>query len=106
MLPHGEAMPARRLFSRKNADDLFLKLMARSNVAYWNRNVAYLAVRATTRHAVGALAGLCIDSAQSGVSENARFASMIGRASREPLARKSTLTSRMAVRISAIPPAS
>ena len=44
--PDGEVTPAGRLFSRKDADDLFLELMTRSKVAYWKRNVAYLAVRA------------------------------------------------------------
>ncbi|MCW5799949.1 MAG: hypothetical protein LZF60_340100 [Nitrospira sp.] len=46
ILPDGEVTPAGRLFSRRDADDLFLELMTRSNVAYWKRNVAYLAVRA------------------------------------------------------------
>ena len=84
-------VPAGRWLSRKDADDLFLELMARSNVAYWKRNVEYLAVRAKTMHEVGVLAGLSIDSARSGVSENARFSSMIGPATHEPLARNSTL---------------
>ncbi len=42
-------------------------------------------------HEVGDLAGLSLDSARSGVSENARFSSMIGPATHEPLARNSTL---------------
>jgi len=46
LLPHGEVEPAGRKFERKDADDLFLELMTRSNIAYWKRNVAYLAVRA------------------------------------------------------------
>lgn len=45
-LPDGEVMPADKRFDRKEADDLFLELMTRSKVAYWKRNVAYLAVRA------------------------------------------------------------
>ncbi len=45
-LPHGEVTPAGRMFNRKDADDLFLELMTRSKIAYWKRNVAYLAVRA------------------------------------------------------------
>lgn len=45
-LPHGEVMPADKRFDRKEADDLFLELMTRSKIAYWKRNVAYLAVRA------------------------------------------------------------
>lgn len=46
VLPHGEVAPAGRRFERKDADDLFLELMTRSNIAYWKRNVAFLAVRA------------------------------------------------------------
>lgn len=46
VLPHGEVEPAGRRFERKDADDLFLELMTRSNISYWKRNVAYLAVRA------------------------------------------------------------
>ncbi len=46
ILPDGEVIPAGKLFSRKDADDVFLELMTRSKVAYWKRNVAYLAVRA------------------------------------------------------------
>ena len=45
-LPDGEVTPADKRFDRKEADDLFLELMTRSKVAYWKRNVAYLAVRA------------------------------------------------------------
>ena len=45
-MPDGEVMPADKRFDRKEADDLFLELMTRSKVAYWKRNVAYLAVRA------------------------------------------------------------
>ena len=45
-LPDGEVTPADKRFDRKEADDLFLELMMRSKVAYWKRNVAYLAVRA------------------------------------------------------------
>lgn len=45
-LPHGEVTPAGRMFNRKDADELFLELMTRSTIAYWKRNVAYLAVRA------------------------------------------------------------
>ena len=45
-LPDGEVMPADKRFDRKEADDLFLELMTRSKVAYWKRNVAFLAVRA------------------------------------------------------------
>lgn len=46
VLPQGEVEPAGRKFERKDADDLFLELMTRSNISYWKRNVAYLAVRA------------------------------------------------------------
>ena len=46
ILPEGEVTPAGRVFNRKEADDLFLELMTRSKIAYWKRNVAYLAVRA------------------------------------------------------------
>ncbi|CBK42516.1 protein of unknown function [Nitrospira defluvii] len=45
-LPDGEVTPADKRFDRREADDLFLELMTRSKVAYWKRNVAYLAVRA------------------------------------------------------------
>ena len=45
-LPDGEVTPADKRFDRKEADDLFLELMTRSKIAYWKRNVAYLAVRA------------------------------------------------------------
>lgn len=45
-LPDSEVAPADKQFDRKEADDLFLELMTRSMVAYWKRNVAYLAVRA------------------------------------------------------------
>ena len=45
ILPHGEVTPTGRIFERKEADDLFLELMTRAKVAYWKRNVAYLAVR-------------------------------------------------------------
>lgn len=44
-LPNGEVSPADKIFVRKEADDLFLELMTRAKVAYWKRNVAYLAVR-------------------------------------------------------------
>lgn len=46
VLPHGEVVPSGRRFERKEADDLFLELMTRAKIAYWKRNVAYLAVRA------------------------------------------------------------
>jgi len=45
-LPDGDITPAGKRFNRKEADDLFLELMTRSKIAYWKRNVAYLAVRA------------------------------------------------------------
>ena len=46
ILPAGDVSPAGKTFNRKDADDLFLELMTRSNISYWKRNVAYLAVRA------------------------------------------------------------
>lgn len=45
-VPHGEVEPAGRVFDRKAADDVCLELMTRSNISYWKRNVAYLAVLA------------------------------------------------------------
>jgi hypothetical protein len=43
--PDGEVAPAGKVFTRQEADDIFLELMTRSKVSYWKRNVAYLAVR-------------------------------------------------------------
>jgi uncharacterized protein DUF1353 len=45
VLPDGEVSPADKVFAREEADDLFLELMTRNRIAYWKRNVAYLAVR-------------------------------------------------------------
>ncbi len=45
VLPDGEVSAADKIFAREEADDLFLELMARAKVAYWKRNIAYLAVR-------------------------------------------------------------
>jgi hypothetical protein len=45
-LPDGEVMPVDKRFDRREADKLFLELMAQSKIAYRKCNVAYLAVRA------------------------------------------------------------
>jgi hypothetical protein len=45
MLPAGEVSPADKIFSREEADDLFLEMMTRNKDRYWKGNVAYLAVR-------------------------------------------------------------
>lgn len=44
-LPDGEVAPDDKVFTREEADDLFLELMTRAKIAYWKRTVAYLAVR-------------------------------------------------------------
>jgi hypothetical protein len=44
-IPNGEVEPADKIFTRQEADDIFLELMTRAKVSYWKRNVAYLAVR-------------------------------------------------------------
>ena len=44
-LPDGEVAPVNKIFTREEADDLFLELMTRAKVRYWKRNFAYLAVR-------------------------------------------------------------
>jgi hypothetical protein len=44
MLPTGEVRPASKIFTKQEADDLFLELMTRAKISYWKRNVAYLAV--------------------------------------------------------------
>ena len=43
--PDGEVAPPGKIFTRQEADDIFLELMTRAKIAYWKRNVAYLAVR-------------------------------------------------------------
>jgi hypothetical protein len=43
--PDGEVTPAGKIFTRQEADDVFLELMTRAKIQYWKRNVAYLAVR-------------------------------------------------------------
>lgn len=43
--PDGEVTPAGKIFTRQEADDIFLELMTRAKIPYWKRNVAYLAVR-------------------------------------------------------------
>ncbi len=43
-LPDGEVAPADKIFTRQEADDIFLELMTRAKIPYWKRNVAYLAV--------------------------------------------------------------
>jgi hypothetical protein len=43
--PDGEVTPAGKIFTRHEADDIFLELMTRAKIPYWKRNVAYLAVR-------------------------------------------------------------
>ena len=42
--PDGRVEPGAKVFTRREADDLFLELMTRAKVSYWKRNVAYLAV--------------------------------------------------------------
>jgi hypothetical protein len=44
MPPDGEVSPGGKVFTREEADDIFLELMTRAKVPYWKRNVAYLAV--------------------------------------------------------------
>jgi hypothetical protein len=44
--PDGEVAPADKTFTREEADNIFLELMTRAKIAYWKRNVAFLAVRA------------------------------------------------------------
>lgn len=43
-LPDGEVSPDDKIFSRQEADDLFLELMTRGKDVFWKRNLAYLAV--------------------------------------------------------------
>lgn len=43
--PDGEVIPSGKIFTRLEADDIFLELMTRAKISYWKRNVAYLAVR-------------------------------------------------------------
>lgn len=49
--PDGEVAPAGKIFTREEADDIFLELMTRAKISYWKRNVAYLAVRHFAEHA-------------------------------------------------------
>ena len=49
--PDGEVVPVGKIFTRQEADDIFLELMTRAKVSYWKRNVAYLAVRHFAEHA-------------------------------------------------------
>lgn len=49
--PDGEVAPTSKVFTRKEADDIFLELMTRAKISYWKRNVAYLAVRSFAEHA-------------------------------------------------------
>jgi hypothetical protein len=49
--PDGEVSPAGKIFTRLEADDIFLELMTRAKISYWIRNVAYLAVRSFAEHA-------------------------------------------------------
>jgi hypothetical protein len=44
-LPDGEVIPIGKIFTRQEADDIFLELMTRAKISYWKRNVAYLSVR-------------------------------------------------------------
>lgn len=44
ILPTGEVRPVSKIFTKQEADDLFLELMTRAKISYWKRNVAYLAV--------------------------------------------------------------
>ena len=43
-LPDGEVAPVGKIFTRAEADNIFLELMTRAKISYWKRNVAYLAV--------------------------------------------------------------
>lgn len=49
--PDGEVAPVGKIFTRQEADDIFLELMTGAKVSYWKRNVAYLAVRHFAEHA-------------------------------------------------------
>lgn len=42
--PVGEVLPSERVFTRKEADDIFLEAMERDQVTYWKRMAAYHAV--------------------------------------------------------------
>lgn len=43
-LPHGTVEPENKVFTRSEADEIFLELMTRAKLSFWRRNVAYLAV--------------------------------------------------------------
>lgn len=43
-LPDGTVQPENKVFTRSEADEIFLELMTRAKISFWRRNVAYLAV--------------------------------------------------------------
>lgn len=43
-LPDGTVQPEHIVFTRSEADEIFLELMTRAKIPFWRRNVAYLAV--------------------------------------------------------------
>jgi len=43
--PDGEVVPSEKVFTKDEADDIFLELMTREKISYGIRNAAYIAVR-------------------------------------------------------------